>query len=259
MILKKKCIKCEKSLSLLEFGKRKNSSDGYRNICKLCQNVYMKEYYHKNKNKINEQRKEYLKNYYTENTEKIKDQTKKYRMNNINEIKIKKIKYHKSNVKYDVYKNKLTIDEDPKISDDGISLEVKCRYCGKYFKPLYLQIQNRLQSLNGVLGDNGLYCSEGCKQACPIFNQSKYPKGQEQATSREVQPQLRQIVLERDNYICQKCGSIDELHCHHKWPLNESPITSADIDECITLCIDCHKEVHMNVAGCGYHEMRCSA
>ena len=67
-------------------------------------------------------------------------------------------------------------------------------------------------------------------------------------------------MFKRDNYICHKCGKgIDkiQLHCHHIWPLNESPITSADIDECITLCIDCHKKVHMTVPGCGYHEMKC--
>jgi 5-methylcytosine-specific restriction endonuclease McrA len=69
---------------------------------------------------------------------------------------------------------------------------------------------------------------------------------------------LRQMVLLRDNYTCQKCGSEVSLHCHHIWPLNESPITSADMDECITLCKSCHKEIHMNVAGCGYYEMRCS-
>jgi 5-methylcytosine-specific restriction endonuclease McrA len=103
-----------------------------------------------------------------------------------------------------------------------------------------------------------MYCSDGCKSECPIYNQSKWPKGFKKATSREVQPQLRQMVLERDNYECQKCGSELALHCHHIYPLNESPITSADMDECITLCLTCHEEVHMNVAGCGYYEMRCS-
>lgn len=64
--------------------------------------------------------------------------------------------------------------------------------------------------------------------------------------------------------LCTKCNKIDkkeiysaELHCHHIWPLNESPITSADIDECITLCKECHKLKH-KIPNCGYNELKCS-
>jgi hypothetical protein len=49
-----------------------------------------------------------------------------------------------------------------------------------------------------------------------------------------------------------------QLHCHHILPLNESPITSADINECITLCKECHEEIHISIDGCGYGQMRCS-
>ena len=108
-----------------------------------------------------------------------------------------------------------------------------------------------------------LYCSDQCKQECPTYGQQLYPKGHKTTTSREVQPELRQMVLNRDNYTCQKCKKHKDtldvgLHCHHIWPLNESPVTSADIDECITYCVDCHVEVHKTVPGCGYGESRCS-
>ena len=69
--------------------------------------------------------------------------------------------YLKSNAKYELYKDKLTIDEDPRLSKDGISLEVKCRYCGKYFIPTNSQTSNRIGALNCNGGDKGLYCSEG--------------------------------------------------------------------------------------------------
>jgi hypothetical protein len=73
------------------------------------------------------------------------------------------------------------------------------------------------------LGEGRLYCSEACKQACPIYKQLLYPKGFKAATSREVQPELRQMVLARDNYICQRCDKTKDelseegiaLHCHH--------------------------------------------
>jgi len=64
------------------------------------------------------------------------------------------------------------------------------------------------------------------------------------------------MVLKRDDYTCQKCGSEEILHCHHIFPLNENPVMSADINNCITLCKSCHKLAH-KIPGCGYHEMRC--
>ena len=38
--------------------------------------------------------------------------------------------------------------------------------------------------------------------------------------------------------------------------LNENPLMSADIDIGITLCKECHKEVHKE-DGCTYIDMRC--
>jgi len=104
-----------------------------------------------------------------------------------------------------------------------------------------------------------------CKALCPSFNQSVWPKGFK-INDREVQPELRELVLARDNYTCQHEGcnkSLAEfpdlkLHCHHIFPINEDPVCSADIDNCIILCEECHKWVHMNVHECSYVELRCS-
>ena len=89
-----------------------------------------------------------------------------------------------------------------------------------------------------------------------------YPKDQKPATSREVQPELRQLVFKRDNYTCQKCNTHRDnldigIHCHHIEGILWEPLQSADMDMCITLCEDCHKEVH-GIDGCGYYEMRCA-
>ncbi len=81
------------------------------------------------------------------------------------------------------------------------------------------------------------------------------PKDHKPATSREVQPQLRKLVLKRDNWMCVKCNRTDTLHCHHIDPVKNNPIESADVNNCVTLCIDCHKESHQ-VDGCGYNELK---
>lgn len=139
---------------------------------------------------------------------------------------------------------------------DHSILNVKCMYCGKWFTPTITSIRNKIQCINGEIGgEHNLYCSDGCKYQCPTFNQILYPKGYKQATSREVQPQLRKLVFERDNYTCQKCDGKDNLHCHHITGIEINPIESADIDNCITLCEIYHKELHKQ-NGCKYHELQ---
>lgn len=141
--------------------------------------------------------------------------------------------------------------------DDSNILEVKCAYCGKWFIPKTTNIQSRIGSLNGKgTGENRFYCSTSCKNECPIYKQVLYPKGYKKATSREVQPELRQLVFERDNYTCQKCGSNKSLHCHHIEGIRWEPLESADIDKCITYCKTCHKEVH-KIEECGYNDLQC--
>ena len=135
-------------------------------------------------------------------------------------------------------------------------LEVKCAYCGRWFVPKYKNIQNRISYLKGYTNKEcRFYCSNSCKYECPIYNQKKYPKGFKKATSREVQPELRQMVLKRDNYTCQKCGSTEHLHCHHVFPVSIEPLESADIDNCITYCKECHIQAHKK-DGCRNGQLR---
>lgn len=54
--------------------------------------------------------------------------------------------------------------------------------------------------------------------------------------NREVQPELRKMVLKRDDYKCVKCDSKGPLHCHHILPVTTDSLVSADIDNCLTLC-----------------------
>ena len=157
--------------------------------------------------------------------------------------------YYKNNIPiYNTYAKQLKpygIKCRRSLSDKNI-LEVQCMYCGKWYQPSVIHVANKIQCIRGVgSGDGNLYCSNECKQACPTYGQKKYPKGFKTDTSREVQPHLRKLVLKRDNYTCQKCESNDkELHCHHITGIEVNPVESADIDNCITLCIDCHHEVH---------------
>jgi hypothetical protein len=279
--MKKICSKCGKLLKYSEFYKNKRAKDGLMSACKYCHNLYSKnrleeisKYNKMYRAKNKEKAVIYQKAYYKNNRETIIERSRIFRINNRNKIINTQIKYNtinrdnvnirnnlysKRNAKYETYKNKLTIDESPRLADDGVSLEVKCKYCNKYFIPLNGYISKRVNALNDkIYGPHYVYCSEGCKKACPTYGQHKYPKGFKKVTSREVQPELRKLVLERDNWECQICGANindAELHCHHLTGVELNPVESADMDNCVTLCKDCHKKVH-KLPGCRYSDYR---
>jgi len=167
--------------------------------------------------------------------------------------------YSSNNIpKYNTYAHQISwIEKVRRNKEDQNILEVKCAYCNKWFVPKLVDLQNRIELLKGRKnGELRLYCSNGCKQECPIFGQYLYPKGFKISTSREVQPQLRQMVLERDNWTCQKCRSTEHLHCHHLKGILWEPLESADVDICITLCKSCHIKEHKK-PGNTYHDMMC--
>lgn len=130
---------------------------------------YSREYNSKHKEKLKQQDAEYKiknsdkikrrrKKRYDENKEyfskKKRESYRKHRIEQIEKVK----KYDASYAKYDTYGNQLTVDEGAKISKDGISLEVKCKYCGKYCKVTNSDVRKRIASLNGKsLGENGIY------------------------------------------------------------------------------------------------------
>jgi hypothetical protein len=143
-------------------------------------------------------------------------------------------------------------------NDDCNILEVKCHLsnCDSWFIPTILEARNKIRSINTGFCSRNIYCSDDCKKICPSFNKQIYQEGFKRYTSRESQPALRKLVLERDNWTCQKCGSTKDLHCHHFEGIEINPVESADIDNCITLCKKCHKEVHKQ-DGCNMQREKC--
>jgi hypothetical protein len=258
----KKCPKCNEIKSFDEFNSNKRYFDGISYTCKQCQKQYRddnkenindsnKKYYYNNQEKINL----YHRQYRTDNKENINDSNKKYRANNKDIISEKK-KYHlKTDALYQLYNNRLTVEEEPRLADDGVSLEVRCKYCGKYFKPKTGEVRLRIQAIDGTkTGESNLYCSTSCKKSCGTYNKYKHLEGIKPDTSREVGPQLRKLVLERDNWKCQKCNSTSDLHCHHFEGIEINKIESADVDNCITLCKKCHNAIHKH---CDMRRKKC--
>jgi 5-methylcytosine-specific restriction endonuclease McrA len=164
---------------------------------------------------------------------------------------------------FDEYSDRICYAEKTRRSKEDINiLETKCTYCGKWFIPRRIDVTDRIRSLEGrIQGECRLYCSNECKQECPIYYQVLYYKNPEKEISREVQAELRQICFKRDNYTCQKCNKHKDdldigLHCHHIEGIRWEPLESADLDKVMTLCKTCHEKAH-RLPDCGYNDMKC--
>jgi hypothetical protein len=72
--MKKICNKCGIPKEYSEFHKKKDTSDGYRTICKKCVNEFMVEYRKTHK----DDRKEYDKKRYEKKSDEIRKRVKKY-------------------------------------------------------------------------------------------------------------------------------------------------------------------------------------
>ena len=160
-------------------------------------------------------------------------------------------------IPFDTYAHQLSYAEEVRRDpEDQNLLNAKCVYCGKWFRPSRKAAVGRVDALGGKGGESRFYCSDGCKDACPTYRKHKWPAGFKNSTSREVVPELRRIVFERDNWQCQKCGSLELLHCHHVQSYSRNRMLANDPDNCITLCKSCHKNVHKQ-KDCTYFSLKC--
>lgn len=60
---------------------------------------------------------------------------------------------------------------------------------------------------------------------------------------RRAYEKLRKQVLERDGWRCQYCGSSENLHVHHVQ--SRGRLGDDTLENLITLCAYCHRNVHL--------------
>ena len=240
---------------------------------------YVRKYRAKDPEKCNKQARESMRRFRERNPEHSRQYWKNWRDNNPDKMKkynADRIRRHKEHperyAKPDPNRKKLpsrdarwltdlTVVEDAKFDDEGF-IVVRCRNCREYYRPSKATLYMRYHALNGGGGEQGLYCSQECKDACPIFYQKKYPRGNKPYIEKEVlDKQVRLMCLERDNYTCQRCGITQHeteraLEPHHIIPKGQSPMEANDLDNLVTLCHECHKWAHTEIKGCGYQDIR---
>ena len=108
-----------------------------------------------------------------------------------------------------------------------------CEYCGE---PITSYHGNK-------------YCSRDCAQSDMVKEKHPQWKGgvsltNERARNSTKLRKWREKVYRRDNYTCQHCGDTGHLHAHHIEEWAENKDKRFDVDNGLTLCIDCHGKVH---------------
>ena len=112
---------------------------------------------------------------------------------------------------------------------------------GGWFTPTSRQIESRIYYLEKVGADQcNFYCSDDCKNICPIYQSKGADPFKEDYYIQEEYTIWKQTVLEQDDYTCQKCGSKENLNCHHIIPVKIEPMFSLDPDNGIVFCEECH-------------------
>ena len=76
----------------------------------------------------------------------------------------------------------------------------------------------------------------------PNWNGGHSPERQS-AYARSAWKELAKSILKRDNYQCQKCGGRSEI-VHHRRQWSKYPEYRFTPSNLITLCKNCHKEIH---------------
>jgi len=62
--------------------------------------------------------------------------------------------------------------------------------------------------------------------------------------ARSFWKEIKQLVLKRDNYLCQICFSEKKLIVHHVLPWSKYPSFRFTESNLTTLCVSCHKKIH---------------
>jgi len=113
---------------------------------------------------------------------------------------------------------------------------------GGWFTPTRSQMAERIRQLEHLYGNEGsyFYCSQNCKNVCPLFKLQNDPfKNTKKIYTFQEQQLWRQVVLKRENYLCEYCG--EKATCaHHEKPMKTHPHLALDPDNGIACCEECH-------------------
>ena len=141
---------------------------------------------------------------------------------------------------------------DNKKSANQIAKEQGCKennilyFLNKYNIPIWTMKEIRERKYWGLPGEqNGMYGKYGKDN--PNWNGGHSPERQN-IYARYFWKELSKTILKRDNYKCQECGTghtkNSKLIIHHIKNWSKYPELRFNKTNLITLCEECHKNIH---------------
>ena len=218
--------------------------------CKECKHNHVqtnKKRIYADKKKKYEEAKKNGNTHQQKNKEKVRIYNQQYNKENFEKNSQRQKEYHTSLSKYDTYSNQIDWIEDTRNDPENSELlHVRCNKCKNWFNPTNRQIRSRISAINGKLeGECRLYCSDLCKDLCPVFKKKHFTKDQK-PPNKSLSYELsiwRQKVIERfieknGKVFCEYCENenIDELIVHHIKPQKLYPHEAFDIDNGLICC-----------------------
>ena len=156
-------------------------------------------------------------------------------------------KYYNNNSKYTLEQYYIKYPTFSKVENlrykpNTKKIQVKCKKCNKWFIPTSNQLCDRIRQVEDGNGGCYFYCSNKCKDLCPLYNIHSDPYSNMDKPYTDIEYQtFRTFVLERDNYICQFCGKKATI-VHHERPQKLEPFFALDPDFAWSCCKKCHFE-----------------
>jgi 5-methylcytosine-specific restriction endonuclease McrA len=265
----KKCSKCDRVLPLSQFHKRGGVRTGVEAQCKECRKAYFdsrkeqKALYDAAYREVNKERLTVGRQDYFDSRKGVKKEYDKERRETLkHSITEQKKAYGKGPANFSKYASRLSVAESASETETGL-LQAACANCGTRFLPSVNSVVARISSLGGkTKGECRLYCSDECKSSCSVFGRRPgrykdplYNPFAPKDNTRPLQPELRQMALDLYGHKCERCGDTDKpLIAHHIDPVKCNPVESADLDNMVILCEDCHELSH-KLPGCGNYEL----
>ncbi|NCN28711.1 hypothetical protein GW915_14200 [bacterium] len=184
--------------------------------------------------------------------DKVRKASKDYTDRNKPAILAKAKKHRNSPVRNPVYLERLVPSDEPEYRN-GV-LFVKCKKCGKHFKPTNAQCKLRVEAINNTgLGEGNFYCSDNCKNTCDIFNRTTRRKSEaetskmkrDRACQMGIRKALKQLQCDEVGYhYCEICGDIIPVDMHHTQPVAEGSSEVNNAAGMMLECPYCHVKVH---------------
>lgn len=247
----KLCNTCNQSKLITEFGLRKDSTDGHKGKCKVCEHEYKKEWSVKNKDRIVKEKKIYR--------EKHKERITK---NN-------RLAYHQNKEKYDIVKKKYYESNKEKVKEyqatyyqenkDKANQSSKRFYEDNKDRMLYIQKLAYLENKDYILKRNKDYQvkNKDKVRACrKEWASSKSGKIAKKVSSHLRNTKMRitndntitktslALLLSKQNDKCYYCGThLDfnikfSVHLDHYIPISKGGAHS--IDNVVFSCKMCN-------------------